>query len=227
MMTILNSPPLLVLNLVQWVDGPSLLNMLLRFALSMACVWVVVHLFYYRKSRRRDYYFTFLMIAVSIFMLIHLMDDSKMKIGAALGLFAVFGILRYRTEAIPIREMTYLFFIVAISVVNGMANKISVVELLVSNLIFIGAAALCESSWLVKQAASKYVKYDRLDLILPERKAELIQDLEQRLGVHVLSVEVGSVDFLRDTALLKVTYKYKRGTTATDNMIKLPREYGN
>ena len=227
MMTILNSGPLLVLNLVQWIDGASLLNMLLRFALSMVCVWVVVHLFYYRKSRRRDYYFTFLMIAVSIFMLIHLMDDSKMKIGAALGLFAVFGILRYRTEAIPIREMTYLFFVVAISVVNGMANKISVVELLVSNLIFIGVAALCESSWLVKQAASKYVKYDNIALIVPERKAELIQDLEQRLGVQVLSVEVGSVDFLRDTALLKVTYKYKRGTTATDNMIKLPREYGN
>lgn len=225
MTTMMLSSPLLVMNLIELIDAPSLVTLLARFALNLVCVWLIVHFFYYRRSRRRDYYFTFIMIAVSIFMLIHLMDDSKMKIGAALGLFAVFGILRYRTESIPIREMTYLFFIVALSVVNGMANKISLVELVVSNLIFIGIAALCESSLLVRQAAQKYVKYDNIALIVPERRRELIEDLESRLGVKVISVDVGSVDFLRDAALLKVTYKQRRGSAATDTVVKLPQEY--
>lgn len=214
-----------VFDMTQFIDVPSLVALLLRFALNLAVVWIIVHFFYYRRSRRREYYFTFIMIAVSIFMLIHLMDDSKMKIGAALGLFAVFGVLRYRTESIPIREMTYLFFLVALSVVNGMACKISIVELLVSNCIFILIAAVCESDWLVRQAAQKYVKYDRIDLIVPERRAEMVADLEQRLGVKIIRVEIGSVDFLRDTALLKVTYRYKSGSAATDKIVKLPPEY--
>ena len=103
---------------VEWIDTEGLVTMLMRFGLNMIVVWLIVHFFYYRKSKRRDYYFTFILLSVAIFMLIYLMDGSKMKIGAALGLFAVFGILRYRTEAVPIREMTYLFFLVALSVVN-------------------------------------------------------------------------------------------------------------
>ncbi len=136
---------------VEWIDTEGLVTMLMRFGLNMIVVWLIVHFFYYRKSKRRDYYFTFILLSVAIFMLIYLMDGSKMKIGAALGLFAVFGILRYRTEAVPIREMTYLFFLVALSVVNGMTAKVSLVELLVSNAVFLLAVALCESNLLVNQ----------------------------------------------------------------------------
>ena len=114
------------------INVSGLVEMITRFLLNLVVVWIITHFFYYPKSQRRDYYFTFMLISVSIFMLIYLMDGSKMKIGAALGLFAVFGILRYRTESVPIREMTYLFFLVALSVVNGMAAKLSLVELLVA-----------------------------------------------------------------------------------------------
>lgn len=207
------------------INIPGLIEMLVRFFLSIFVVWIIVHFFYYPKSQRRDYYFTFILIAVSIFMLIYLMDGSKMKIGAALGLFAVFGILRYRTEAVPIREMTYLFFIVALSVVNGMAAKMSLVELLAANLIFVFACILCESNKLAKHTACKFVKYDNIKLIVPERYEEMKADLEKRLGVKVLSVEVGSVDFLRDTALIKVFYEGFEGANTADTLDKMPKNY--
>lgn len=210
---------------VNWIDLPALLEMLGRFLLNVVMVWIVVHFFYYPKGGRRDYYFTFLLFAVSIFMLIYLMDGSKMKIGAALGLFAVFGIIRYRTESVPIREMTYLFFIVALSVVNGMAQKLSMAELAAANIIFIIAVSVAESGLLSKHESYKYVKYDNIDLITPARRAELVADLEKRLGLKVTKVEVGSVDFLKDSALLKVHYTSETEQSSVDQLTKMPRTY--
>ena len=210
---------------INWIDVPGLIEMLCRFALNIIMVWVVVHFFYYPKSRRRDYYFTFLLIAVSIFMLIYLMDGSKMKIGAALGLFAVFGIIRYRTESVPIREMTYLFFLVALSVVNGMAQKLSIVELGAANIIFLVAVALAESNMLARHVSCKYVKYDNIALITPDKRAEMIADLEKRLGLKVINVEIGSVDFLKDSALVKVFYEGGTAGNSADTVTRLPKEY--
>lgn len=207
------------------INIPGLIEMITRFLLNLVVVWIIAHFFYYPKSQRRDYYFTFMLISVSIFMLIYLMDGSKMKIGAALGLFAVFGILRYRTESVPIREMTYLFFLVALSVVNGMAAKLSLVELLVANLIFIISVATCESNLLAKHVSCKFVKYDNIKLIVPERREEMIADLEKRLGLKVIKVEIGSIDFLRDAALIKVFYKGALGSNTTDSVIKMPKNY--
>ena len=214
-----------LLETTTWVDAPSLTMMLLRFALNTVAVWIIVHFFYYKKSKRRDYYFTFVLISISIFMLIYLMDGSKMKIGAALGLFAVFGILRYRTEAVPIREMTYLFFLVALSVVNGMAAKVSVVELLSANLVFVVSAAICESNLLVRQTACKFVRYDNIALIVPAKKEEMKADLEKRLGLEIVNFEIGTVDFMRDIALVKVFYKTPKGSNSAEDVRKLPKEY--
>ncbi len=213
------------LGAVNWIDVPALVEMLARFLLNVVMVWIVVHFFYYPKGGRRDYYFTFLLFAVSIFMLIYLMDGSKMKIGAALGLFAVFGIIRYRTESVPIREMTYLFFIVALSVVNGMAVKLSVAELAAANIIFLLAVSVAESGLLSKHESYKYVKYDNIDLITPEKRPELIADLEKRLGLKVTKVEIGSIDFLKDSALLKVHYSSTTEQSTVDQLEKLPRTY--
>ena len=207
------------------INIPGLIEMITRFLLNLVVVWIIAHFFYYPKSQRRDYYFTFMLISVSIFMLIYLMDGSKMKIGAALGLFAVFGILRYRTESVPIREMTYLFFLVALSVVNGMAAKLSLVELLVANLIFIISVAACESNLLAKHVSCKCVKYDNIKLIVPERREELIADLEKRLGLKVIKVEIGSIDFLRDAALIKVFYKGTLDSNTAESVIKMPKNY--
>ena len=206
---------------IEWIDAPALLEMICRFLLNIVMVWIVVHFFYYPKSRRRDYYFTFLLFAVSIFMLIYLMDGAKMKIGAALGLFAVFGIIRYRTESVPIREMTYLFFLVALSVVNGMAQKLSIAELAVANIIFVIAVSIAESNLLAKHVSC----YDNIALITPEKRPEMIADLEKRLGVKVTNVEVGSIDFLKDSALIKVYYKNPEKTNGVDNLEKLPKHY--
>ena len=188
------------------IDLPALQEMLTRFLLNTLVVGVIVHFLYYPKSQRRDYYFTFLLLSVSIFMLIYLMDGSKIKVGAALGLFAVFGIIRYRTESIVIRDMTYLFFIVALSVVNAMSVRLSVIELLIANALFFFTAWIAESNHLVRHTSCKFIKYDNIELIRPEKRAELIADLEKRTGLKVIRVEIGTIDFLRDCTLLKMHY---------------------
>ena len=190
----------------EFLNWPSLLKMLVVFGINFLVVWITVHFFYYPKARRRDYYFTYILLSSSIFMMIYLMEGSKMEIGAALGLFAVFGILRYRTESVPIREMTYLFFIVAISVVNGSTPNLSGLEHIMANVIFIAVVFLGEHFLIAHKEGCKFVQYDKIELIPLERRAELIADLEERLGLKVLRVEVGAVDFLKDSAMLRVYY---------------------
>ncbi|MFW9596693.1 MAG: DUF4956 domain-containing protein [Paludibacter sp.] len=185
----------------------ALLQLLLRFAFNLFFSWIVIRYFYYRKSGRRDFLFTYTLFAVTIFLLIFLLDSVKMQLGMALGLFAIFGILRYRTEQISIREMTYLFIIIGMSVINGLAMTISYVELVVTNLLFVGAVAIMESSRFVKHTATKAVLYEKIELVKPEKYDELMADLETRTGLKLLRVEVGHIDFLRDTALLKIYYR--------------------
>lgn len=128
------------------LDTADFWQLLLRFAFNMIITGCIIHLLYYPKSRRRDYYFTFMLISLSIFFLIFLLGSVKLKIGFALGLFAIFGIIRYRTESMPVREMTYLFVIIALSVINALAVTISYVELLATNLIFLLSIWICESN---------------------------------------------------------------------------------
>ena len=139
-------------------------------------------------------------------MMIYLMNGSQMEIGAALGLFAVFGILRYRTESVPIREMTYLFYLVAISVVNGSTDHMDLLEKLMANVIFLGVVWGSERFALQNKVGCKYVKYDNIKLITPDKSEELKADLEKRLGVKVQRVEVGAVDFIKDMTMLRVYY---------------------
>ena len=226
MITLLNSLLDITFFGVKLIDVCGLAEMLTRFALNSVFVFAIINFFYYQRSNRRDYYFAFVMLSVSIFMMIYLMDGSKIKIGAALGLFAVFGIIRYRTESVPIREMTYLFFVVAISVINGMSAKLSVAELLAANLLFVLVVAVAESNLFVKRVGCKYVRYDNIKLITPEKNAELIADLKERTGLDVLRVEVGSIDFMNDTALIKMYYTSKStGENDADTMPKMPKKY--
>ena len=102
-------------------DIPSMSEMLFRFIINSFFIFILIHCFYYKKSRRLDYYFTFSLISISIFFLIFLLGSVKIKVGMALGLFAIFGIIRYRTETVPVREMTYLFVIISLSVINALA----------------------------------------------------------------------------------------------------------
>ena len=141
---------------------PDIAHMCMSFALNLVVVWIIVHFFYYPKGHRRDYYFTFLMLAVSIFMLISVLlkGSSDMGIGAALGLFAIFGIIRYRTESVPIREMTYLFFLVALSVLNGKIDEMNFLGRLIINALFIIVVWVSENFLSAYREGCKFVKYD-------------------------------------------------------------------
>ncbi len=226
MIALLNSISDITLFGIQLINVPGLVEMFARFVLNTIFAFTIINFFYYPRSHRRDYYFTFLLLSVSIFMMLYLMDGSKIKIGAALGLFAVFGIIRYRTESIPIREMTYLFFVVAISVINGIAAKLSLVELLAANMLFVVVVAVAESNRFVKRVGCKYVRYDNIKLITPQKRAELIEDLSNRTGLNVLRVEVGSIDFMNDTALIKMYYVSKNESeNDVDTMPKMPKNY--
>ena len=220
------------MNYLQDLFSVGFGDTLLRFVLCFLVNWVIVNFLYFRKAKRRDFYFTFMIISVAIFFLVYLMmgmDRGKATMGVGLGLFGIFSIMRYRTDTMPVREMTYLFVVVCLSVVHAMADSMGVnakgemvgtplVELLVIDLIVIAAIIVFEHSLQVQ--ASKLVQYDRIELIKPERREELKADLEQRLGLKVLAVRVGAVDFLRDMAVLRVYYE---GNDSGDvkNMLKI------
>ena len=195
------------LTLPLWADWTGLSELLIRFVLNVAVIALIVRVFYYPKSKRRDYFVTFILISISVFLLIFLMGGVKLKVGFALGLFAIFGIIRYRTESVPIREMTYLVLIIAVSAINGLATSISYVELLATNLLFILSLWICESHRWVKHVASKLVLYDNINLITPEKEPELIEDLKKRTGLDILRLEVGAIDFSKDTAMVKIYYE--------------------
>ena len=201
-------------------------HLIVSLIINTIATWCVVHFFYYPKGHRRDYYFTFILLSLSIFMLIALLLGGRtdMGIGAALGLFAIFGIIRYRTESVPIREMTYLFFLVALSVLNGKSEGISLIEQLLINGILILCVWMCEGFLTKSNEGCKYVKYDNIDLIKPERYEELKADLEARLGLQINRVEVGAVDFLTDMTMLRVFYNDPdKRIKSVDRMFKVPQ----
>ena len=161
-----------------------------------------------------------------MFLLIFLLESVKLQIGLTLGLFAIFGVIRYRTETVPVREMTYLFVIIAVAVINGLALNISYAELVIANLLMVALLALLERRH-KGDLSTKIVLYDRIANIVPEKRAELIADLEQRLGVKVEDLEIGSVDFLKDSAWIKVRYHLEKGASNSIDHITRERDFND
>ena len=204
------------------IEAQSLLSLLVRFAFNLLVSWIVSWVFYYRKGGKKNYYFTFMLFSAAMFLLLFAMENVKLQIGFTLGLFAIFGMIRYRTETVPVREMTYLFVIIALSVINGIGLNISYAELLVANLLIICMIWACEGKGFSKHESTKIVLYDRIELITPDRRAELIEDLSKRLGLKIKSVEVGYVDFLKDAAYVKIHYEPIPGESDTiGNAVKI------
>lgn len=196
-------------------DASSLWTLLFRFVLNFLVCWIIIRLFYYKKSQRRDYYFTFMMFAVVIFLIITLMDNMKMNVAYALGLFAIFGMIRYRTETLRIREMTYLFVVMGLSIINGQALTTSYIELLITNILVILAIWAFEGNKHSKQLNEKVILYDKIDLVQRDREADLKADLEARTGLKIEKMEVGHIDYLRDAAYIKIWYKPRPGESNT------------
>lgn len=187
-------------------DAPGLWKMLILFDINLLVCWIITHFLYYPKSHRRDYYFTYLLFSTAIFFILYQLQNMKIEVGIALGLFGIFSMIRYRTEQLPIREMTYLFVLIAISIVNGAGMASSYVSFIATNVIFILLIWLLEAVGMSNRKAQKIITYEKIALIKPERREELLTDLRERTGLDIVKVQVGSIDFLKDTAFLKVTY---------------------
>ena len=203
-------------------DSCRILDLLFRLIINTVFTIIIARVFYFPRNRRQDFFFTFILVGFCIFMLIHLMGDAKIKTGIAMGLFAIFCIMRYRTESVPIREMTYLFFVISLAAINALAWEADISgkhpdflvpeltamgELILTDLIFLLILYFAERKQWVKSLSSKYVKYDKIELITPGKYHELIADLKARTGLDIIKAEIGNIDFLKDMALVKIYYR--------------------
>lgn len=208
---------------VEIIDYNNFFELILRFLLNFSVIMLLVRWLYYGVTRRKDYLFTYILISAIVFLLCYLLENVKLQIGFALGLFAIFGIIRYRTAQIPIKEMTYLFLVIGVSVVNALTNKkVSLAELLFTNAAIIFITYGLEKLWLLRHESAKLINYEKIDLIKPENRAKLIEDLQVRTGLSKINrVEIGRIDFLRDTCKL-IIYYYE-----DDNSINLADDESN
>ena len=174
-------------------------DLIIRFVLNTALIFLVVHFMYAKTSRRKDFYFSYLAIGVIVFLLCFLLNNVKLELGFALGLFAIFGIIRYRTDAIPIKEMTYLFIIIGISVMNALSNKkVSYAELVFTNTAIIFGLWFLENRLKLKQEQSIRLIYEKIENIQTQSKEKLLADLKERTGINIKRFEIQKIDFLRD-----------------------------
>ena len=220
---ILQEPDKINLAGIEIIDIPSFLELVGRFALNMVVILILVRWLYYSTTKRKEYLFTYILISSLIFLLCYLLAGVKLQIGFALGLFAIFGIIRYRTSSIPIKEMTYLFLIIGVSIINALADtKTSVAEILFTNFVIIVITFCMEKIWLQKHELSKIIIYEKINLIKHENNKDLLNDLQERTGIRKIKrVEIGKIDFLKDTCTLQIFYDVTgnqvNNTDQTDN----------
>lgn len=193
------------------VFDDDLIKMLLRFIINLGFLSLIIRWLYYTSAKRKDYLFTFYMIGFIVFFLCFTLKKYELDIGMALGLFAIFGIIRYRTDAINIKEMTYLFVVIGVSVMNSLANKkVSYSEIVFANSVIVVAIAIIEKYWHLKHEVSKQIVYENIQNIKPENYSLLKQDLEDRTGLLINNVTIGNVDFLKDVANVTIFYYNKK-----------------
>lgn len=192
---------------IKLINTEDYIELLVRFGLNLlVTVFIVVGL-YAKSSKRKDFYFTYIAISIVIFLLCFLLESVKIELGFALGLFAIFGIIRYRTDAIPIKEMTYLFVVIAVSVINALANKkISYAELITTNLLVMVGLYILEKILNLRQEISQRIVYEKIENMHADRKDELMADLVARTGINIKRIEVDRIDFLRDVAIIYIFF---------------------
>lgn len=172
--------------------------------IDVTSVLIIIFLIYYPRNKKFGYIFTFILFNVVIFLLTYVLNEIKISMGAAFGLFAVFSMLRYRTSGISMKDMTYLFIFIAIGLISAIQLKFY--ELIIINGILIVFIFILDSKLILKQELSKTVIYDNLDLIMPERREDLIADLKKRTGFNIHRVVIGRINFLKDAASIKVYF---------------------
>ena len=188
-------------------DAEDFWKLITKGIFNLFIILIIVRYIYYPVTKNKDYLFTYLLISLTVFLLCVLLDSVKLQLGFALGLFAIFGIIRYRTDPIPIKEMTYLFLVIGISVVNALANKkISHAELVFANLLLVFVTFGMERIWLLRHESRRNIIYEKIELIKPENKEALLEDLKERTGLNIVRYEIRRIDFLKDIANIRIFY---------------------
>ena len=188
-------------------DSEDFWKLITKTVFNLIIITTIVRYIYYPVTKNKDYLFTYFLISLTVFLLCVLLDSVKLQLGFALGLFAIFGIIRYRTDPIPIKEMTYLFLVIGISVVNALSNKkISHAELVFANLLIVFVTFGMERIWLLRHEIRKNVIYEKIELIIPEKREELVADLKARTGLDISRIEIRRIDFLKDIANIRIFY---------------------
>lgn len=197
------------------VGSQNLLDFAIRFGINLFVIFIIVRLLYYPMRRNRDFLFTFFLFNIINFLICFLLSSAKLKMGFAFGLFAIFSILRYRTVTVPVREMGYFFISVTLGIINALTtNEQGMILLILANLIILGVAWIIDHKVRVVHENYKEVIYDRIDLIAPEKREEMLADLRQRTGLAVHRVEFSRIDFFRDTARIYIFYNDNRNDSA-------------
>ena len=189
-------------------DAEDFTDLILRSLFNFIIVFILVKFIYRSDKKNKNYAFSFYLFSMIIFFLCYLLSGIKLEMGFAFGLFAIFSILRYRTISIPMKEMTYLFMVIAIAVINALTTKkVSFMELLFTNVSLIAASYFVERWWYKEGLSEQTNEYEKIENIKPERRATLIADLKERTGLDIRSAEILTTDFLRDMARVRVYYK--------------------
>ena len=195
-------------ELTQEILDGNFIDMMMRFGLNLLATIFVIIFVYFRATGKRSYVFTYILISTTIFFLCFLLGSIDLQLGFALGLFAIFGIIRYRTDTIPIREMTYLFLVITLAVINALASKeFNVSEIIFTNLMLMGTTWVMETVWMKRHLARRSIIFDRMDLILPTKNQELIQNIKERTGIEVVRYKIGQIDLSKKTVRLTIFYK--------------------
>ena len=187
---------------------PEFFNLIFRFGFNLSIAFIIIKLIYYRNYNNNDFVFTYFMFNSLIFFFATVLGSMTVNLGFAFGLFAVFAILRYRTDPIPIKEMTYLFIVITIGVINALSsNEVSYAELLFINVALVGLTYFLETYWQNNLLVRHNVEYEIIENIKPENHEKLFLDLEDRTGFPIKHFEIGRINFLRDTVQIRIYSK--------------------
>jgi len=194
-------------------------KMLLRLSINMLYLTAIIKLSYYRFSKKTEFLFTFYLVGIVVFFLCFTLKKYELDLGLALGLFAIFGIIRYRTDPLKVREMTYLFVVIGVSIINALSNKkMSYMEILLANTFITASIYYLDRYWsqqrltpkektMPKDFGIKDIVYNSLENIKPEQFELLKNELEDSLGLEILKLDINEIDFEKQTAKIKIRYK--------------------
>lgn len=183
-------------------------DLLVRFFFNLLMTYLLLRFIYRSDKKNKNYVFTYYVFSTLIFFLCYMMNSVKLSLGFAFGLFAVFSILRYRTISIPMKEMTYLFLVIGISVINALTTKkVSFVELLFTNVAIISITVILERLWYREGLYERIILYEKIENIKPDNRPVMLEDLRSRTGLDIREFDIVETDFVRDIARVRVYYK--------------------